>query len=955
MRCLPHRICSTLLSAVGCAMLLAHFQMAHAQDQMQIEAYAGSPFGVCRMTVPLERDETTTLGTNAYVLEERNDRALYPAFTTGRLMNLVRGILGRGDGLRGPRRLTVLFLFTGEEPLDLTLQAPTRFTATITPRSDPNQSFRLLQRWWREYHGALREQESMGDYPAIVETYLTGMLGRRLQLAPPLLSRNAPRESSQIQQSLDLLLGTEKLRAEIMRETLSGVAPAAALTNVGIPFGIQPVPLHIPPQDGDVQVEPIAMHVPEECFYVRFGEFSNYLWATHLMEDYGGDLSGMITLRGHNAHFNQRVQRQIALKENVLGELLGDQVIADVALIGRDTYLAEGASIGILFQAKIAPLLAADITKQRAAALARERAAGAELQNVSIAGRDVSFLSTPDNRLRSFYAVDGDFHLVTTSSTIVERFFAAGAGDRPLGDSAEFRHARTMMPIQRNDTLFVYLSTSFFNGLLTPQYRIELRRRLLSITDIELVQMAQLAGRAEGRPAENIDDLIRAGLLPPTFGQHADGSTLLTNGDEITDSIRGARGTFLPVADTEIVSVTHREAAEYREFMEYYDSTWRQMDPLMIGIKRYALKDRPSDNPDGIDPDDSDPPSPSQELERITIDARVAPFAADKYGWFVSLLGPPQNSYVAPLPEDVIHVQAFLDGGIISPSIQPHFGFVGVQDIEPGLVLAGSGLFRTLRLVMATPGYLGAWPWPGWLQRLPFGLVPPPDEFGYSRLLFGLWRREWGSFAALSFQRPILDSVLPRLRVVNSEYPAQLRVRVRDLSRSKLSSLVDVMTYSRALQASIGNARFMHALSQQLGVPREQARLTAERLLGEDLVCSLDGEYQLLENDRGIQQWTSTAWSDQPGGRVPTDYESPLLSWFRGLEADLTLEGDQIIAHAQLDMQRKPTDKTFGIPLLNLFGFGDKKPAAEPSAEEIPATPASPDDEPASPNTPREF
>ncbi len=49
---------------------------------------------------------------------------------------------------------------------------------------------------------------------------------------------------------------------------------------------------------------------------------------------------------------------------------------------------------------------------------------GAKLESVRIAGRPVTFLSTPDNRLRSFYASDGNFHLITTSRTIVEWFLA---------------------------------------------------------------------------------------------------------------------------------------------------------------------------------------------------------------------------------------------------------------------------------------------------------------------------------------------------------------------------------------------------------------------------------------------------------------------------------------------------------------------------------------------------
>ena len=93
------------------------------------------------------------------------------------------------------------------------------------------------------------------------------------------------------------------------------------------------------------------MHVPQDWFYVRFGRFSNYLWLNHLLEEYGGDISSMVTLRSYLAPMNKRVQNQLGLEQNVLGELLGDQVISDVALVGRERFSREGAAMGILFQA----------------------------------------------------------------------------------------------------------------------------------------------------------------------------------------------------------------------------------------------------------------------------------------------------------------------------------------------------------------------------------------------------------------------------------------------------------------------------------------------------------------------------------------------------------------------------------------------------------------------------
>ena len=56
----------------------------------------------------------------------------------------------------------------------------------------------------------------------------------------------------------------------------------------------------------------------------------------------------------------------------------------------------------------------------------------AKEETVRIAGHDVSYISSPDGELRSYYAVDGDFHLVATSRRLVERFYEAGAGKGSL-------------------------------------------------------------------------------------------------------------------------------------------------------------------------------------------------------------------------------------------------------------------------------------------------------------------------------------------------------------------------------------------------------------------------------------------------------------------------------------------------------------------------------------------
>lgn len=898
------------------------------QGQIEGEAIPGNPFGVARVNVPLTGAEAN-LGwqTGGFLVRERQGRALYPVFTQGRFVRLLSGLVGSGDQ-QTPNSVNVYFLFKGDGPLDLTLFTPAAQRLELQPRPprNPRAFNNLLNRWWREYNAAVREQAQQSDYPPLVENYLTTMLARRIGLEPPLLSRISQDSVSEPLESLELLMGVEKLRMEMLRETVSSGRVNVEVANQPPPAGVSWTPLEPPIPDGDVAIESIAMRVPHECFYVRFGSFENYLWIDKLQKDYGGDISRMVTLRGYNARLTERMQQQLGLKQSALAGLLGPSVIADVALIGRDLFLREGAAVGILFEAKL-PVLSVDLEKQRAEALAREKAAGATLEKVEIAGREVSFLSTPDNRLRSYYAADGAFHFVTTSRVLMERFFEVRDGAGSLGASGEFRHARSVMPVEREDTIFAYFSSAFFEGLFSPQYQIELRRRLRAVTDIELVRLAKLAAEAERQPSGTLDELTAGGFLPHGFGLRPDGSGPILAGDQVINSLRGRRGSFTPIPDVKIISVTSSEAAKFGDQSRFYGGQWQQFDPLVFGVKRFALNE--------------------QGLERVVIDAFVTPFSESKYGWITSILGPPATSRVSPVPGDIITMQAVVKGGLLSPTVPPHHLFLGIQDNEPVTDLKPDGLLKTLQIIQTTPGYLGAWPKPGFLDWLPFGLGGgPPDANGYSQLLFGIWRRQWGAFSALSLDPSLLAYATPHLQIEDTDDDAQIRVHVGDLSRAKLRTLVNRLAFARAHQASIGNARFLHTLSQQLNVPRESAKATAEDLLDAELTCTLGGDYELLANQAGDELWISSAWGNE-------QYHAPLLEWFRGLDAGLTKYGDRVVVRATIDMQRKPSERPkMQLPFFDLFGGSkpEKKESGEPGEPARPV-PEPPEKKPA----PREF
>jgi hypothetical protein len=303
--------------------------------------------------------------------------------------------------------------------------------------------------------------------------------------------------------------------------------------------------------------------------------------------------------------------------------------------------------------------------------------------------------------------------------------------------------------------------------------------------------------------------------------------------------------------------------------------------------------------------------------ERVQVDASVALLAEEKYGWLLSLLGPPSTERIASVPGDIITIQALVKGGALADEIQPHHLFVGVQDEPPQFDARPGGLLRTLNLLRATPGYLGAWPRLGFLDWLPLGEVQ--DYAGFSQLPLGLWRWQGSGLSVLSFQPQVLQRVVPHLRPEPSDSPAQMRLSVGDLSASQLAPWINSLNHQRARQASLGNARLLHLLTDQFCIPAESAQDEAERLLQAQLVCALGGQYEHV-TAAGFSEWRSTAWGDDGRG-APDTFRAPLLNWFRGMRADVTRLDDQLLLHAELDVQRAPREGLFNLPALDrLFG-----------------------------------
>ncbi len=885
--------------------LLASFASLFACDramaQLQVEAIAGTPFGLAKVVIPMNAADQYLLETGGVAISDAESRLFYPVFSSSGAARRVLGEL-TGETVAAGGPATAYFLFKGDRPLDVTIKTSRVMRFQVAPRVlRRNAANRLWRSWWREFNAELRVQTANGDYPPVIENYLASMLGARLGLDPPLISRMTQDDKSEFQKSLDLLMGTEDYRFALMRDSMLGRGLGEQAIQPMPPRGIEPVH-RIPQLAEDVEIEPIASHVPDECFYVRFGTWANQMWLQKLTKEHGGDLGRMISLRGQDAHLMERMNSQLVIQQTKLAEMLGGTVIEDVAFIGRDLFMREGAAIGVVLHAKT-NLLGLTLSQQRRDELAKNQ--DATLEEIEIAGHKVSFLSTADNRIRSFYAVDGKFHLTTNSREIVKRFFEAGQGVRSLAQLEEFRLARIRLPFSNDYTLFAFMSSRFLSGMLSPGYQIELRRRLMAVTDIELSQLAKMAARHERVDSNSIPAMVNAGLLPRGFGHRADGSGPVVKGDEIQDSMRGKRGFFLPIPDVKLTHISPYEAATFG-VGGVENIVAPRFDPIMLGVRRYKLND--------------------EGLERLVIDAEVAPFGEEKYGWLTSMLGPPlQQEIVSGNPKDIATLQASVKGGLLFGTVGPHQLFAVVQDDRPPQTdLRPTGFQKSLEILRTTPGYLGAWPKPGFLDVLPL-LVGPPDPAGFSSSILGFSRWQGNGFSVIAADRNRLAHVAPMLRPVVTTSPAQIRIRVGDVAHSNLYDWLNGLNYMRARQTCMGNTRLMNTVVQQLNVPVDDAHEAIERLLDVEVKCALGGEYELVELANGSKQWRSDQWSDTFPLRMPQDYQAPLLGWFRGLNAALNKEANQMVVNIQLDLQRAADEPAVTLPSFDLFGFKSKE------------------------------
>lgn len=905
------RIASLMVTlALASATNLSLLASASAADVL-VGAYAGEPYGVATIELPLAvpivgqapppLNVRDTEGRVMFPIADDVRVRIAPASQQpvpepgggrllGRLGKLIREITSDEPEKEQIVSRRVSFLFRGTDPLRVRLSESQREIGVyeIRPTRDPAARTNLMASWWNSYTSAAKRQIDEGDYPPWVESYLVAMLSGRTSLPLPNWYTARDTDDDPLIATLKLLIGAEGVSEEVFRVTASGSVnrTIGGPQSASLPMPAPPrwVPPVMPQIDPNVVTEALASRVPPECFYLRFGSFANYLWFRDLTDEYGGDLSRMITLRGIVNSGAQRVETQLNVKTTQMTRMLGPTVIEDQAVIGTDLFMNEGAAIGVLFKSRNAFLLRTSMNNDRKQLANSDDAV--TLTEIKIGDKTISKLSSTDNRVRSFMAEDDEgYFFVTNCKRLAERFLEVSDTGEALAATEHFRLSRSLVKVDRDDTIFAYFSPEMLQGLVSPQYMIELRRRMHARSDIALVHLARLASRvgsSSGDSPLGVDQLVDEGFLPTSFGVRPDGSGVVSIGDSVIDTLRGSRGSFLPIPDVQLDRVTEDELTWYRSIATAYSERFPQMDPIMIAVRR-----------DDVPGDD--------QLEWLSVHAEIAPLVPEKYGKWAKQLGPPTRVAMRFAPDDIVSLQAHVASETLGP---PTHLFVGVKDTVPPPPEQFDGILKSYRALQQLPGYLGAWPQPGAIDRLPLGLGRGrPVGPGMTRLIGGLYRYTGGGFSVLSFQNEVLNASLPFLEAMEVEDTATARAHIGSLLGSQLESWANAQLYDRSMKSSVAGANFLNLLVRQMDVPPADAMAVASRILGSDLQCGLGGDYRFSEIT-GL--WTSSSWGgNQPSAVPPRDYIAPVLQWFRGAEATATQYSDRLVADVKLTIKRQ--------------------------------------------------
>lgn len=335
---------------------------------------------------------------------------------------------------------------------------------------------------------------------------------------------------------------------------------------------------------------PLANSVPPDWFYAHFSSLTRALDFGDYLNQTGGAFYNRFSEAPVDSALKKRILAQLAIEEHKEARIFYDSVIEEVALVSSDFFFGMGTDVSLLFHLKAENLFKTTIQSYRQRFV--QHTAGAREFLMTIEGKQISAIFSPDMRLRSYYYLEGRTAIISNSPVAMARLIRiAQKKEAALASLDEFKYMRSVYTANREtEDGFIYFSDMFIRRLVSPQVRIAEARRMETAFQLAQVEkLILLHQHAYGKTAADMDELIRntaldeknAGEMRQAF------AGIRVNGFRAEHPEMGTLGFLKPNLELTMTKVNQAEAEGYTRFVESYSNFWREyFDPIGIRFKK---------------------------------------------------------------------------------------------------------------------------------------------------------------------------------------------------------------------------------------------------------------------------------------------------------------------------------------------------------------------------------
>lgn len=335
----------------------------------------------------------------------------------------------------------------------------------------------------------------------------------------------------------------------------------------------------------------IASLVPFDNYYCHFSSIAKEIEASDLLKQWGTSLLRGMTVSARDSDLPSRYMEQICIDVSQLTRLFGGLVIDDLAITGSDPFLREGSDVAAIISVRqqkvFDTLMSAYVTSVLAAN------PDAELSQRVYNAIPISVIATPDRRISSYSAYVGQYKVHATTEALIKRIIDTKLKRvASMANNLDFQYMRTIFPgTKQHEDGFLYFSDAHIRKLLSPKWKIGEQRRVICQSHMKMIGNAALMYRVDNGLDDTVvptmAQLIEGKFIDPKLAICPDSGTYrIDKSGRVFCSKHNCLRYCTPVAEIEIDKVSKGEVADYKAFVERYNSYWsRFFDPIGIRLR----------------------------------------------------------------------------------------------------------------------------------------------------------------------------------------------------------------------------------------------------------------------------------------------------------------------------------------------------------------------------------